>query len=105
MAGNTKESGRKTAGMGGGLRDTPIITPTSAHSRMEKHMERVYISGSMGRYMTENGSVDLNMAMEFGRARTVVILTLENGSTQRLKAMAFTSGKTAIDTKESGNSV
>ena len=105
MVDSTRESGRTIAEMAEGLRDTPIITPTSAHSRMEKHMERVYISGSMGRCMMENGSVDLNMAMEFGRVRTDAILTLENGSTQRLKAMAFISGKTAIDTKESGNSV
>ena len=28
-----------------------------------------------------------------------------NGDTQKLRAMAFTSGKTVIDMKESGNSV
>jgi hypothetical protein len=105
MVDSTRESGRTIVEMAEGLRDTLIITPTSAHSRMEKHMERVYISGSMGRCMTENGNVDLNMAMEFGRAQMDAILTLENGSTQRLKAMAFISGKTAIDMKESGNSV
>jgi hypothetical protein len=75
MAGNTKESGRKTAGMGGGLRDTPIITLTSGRSRMGKHMGKGCISGSMGRYMTGSGRADLNTGMGSGQARMDAILT------------------------------
>jgi hypothetical protein len=100
-----RESGRKIAETGEGSRDTPIITHTSAHSRMGKHMERACISGSMGRYMMGNGIPDLNMGMECGQVRMDAIHILGNGNILRLRDMAFTNGKTAIDTKESGNSV
>jgi hypothetical protein len=52
-----------------------------------------------------NGIPDLSMGMECGQARTDAIHTLGNGNTRRLRDMAFINGKTAIDTKESGNSV
>jgi hypothetical protein len=72
---------------------------------MGKRMERACISGLMGRYMMGNGIPDLNMGMECGQARTDAIHTLGNGNIQRLRVMAFTNGKAAIDMKESGNSV
>lgn len=93
------------AGMGGGLRGTPIITHTSGPSRMAKRMGKESISGSTVRYMTGNGSAGLNTDMECGQARMGVTLTLVNGNILRLKAMGFISGKTVIDMKESGNSV
>ena len=93
------------AGMGGGSRDTPIITPILDPSRTAKRMGKESISGLMGRYMTGNGSAGLNTDMECGQARMDVTLTLVNGNILRLKAMGFISGKTVIDMKESGNSV
>jgi hypothetical protein len=100
-----RESGRTIAGMVGVLRDTPTTIPISGRLRMAKRTEKVCISGSTGRFMTGNGSAALNMGMGFGQALMDAILILANGNTLRLRGMEFTSGKTVIDMKESGNSV
>lgn len=72
---NTKESGLRIAATVGDLNGTPIITLTSAISRMEKRMAKVCTSGATVRSTMENGALASNMDMVFGQVLMAVILT------------------------------
>lgn len=49
-----------------------------AHMNKAKLMEKVYTSGKMEKYMTESGSMESRMDMEYGRDQTES-LTLASG--------------------------
>jgi hypothetical protein len=71
---------------------------------MEKPMVKVYIPGQMVKCTMVNGSKGLKKAMGFGKV-FMVILTLVNGRTLKLKDMVCTSGKMGIDTRVNGRHV
>ena len=98
-----KESGSKMSGKGGALKGIPMATHTMGNLGSEKHMEKVYILGIMGRYMMVNGTMVLNMVMASGRV-SLVIHTSVSGAIPRLKATVFITGRQVTGMKESGSS-
>lgn len=72
--------------------------------RWEKLMEKASICGSMEKYMTGNGKMVLKMAMEYGGAFLVILISV-SGKIAKRTDMESTSGKMEIDLRASGKIV
>jgi hypothetical protein len=104
MEDSMKVSGSQMSDKDEALKDTQMETPTMVHSELGKRTVKEFINGVMGRSMMENGTMDLSMAMAFGRD-SLGIHTLENGGILKQKDMGFIIGRLGIGTKENGSSV
>ena len=80
--------------------ETPIKVSTLKARLTVKEL----ISGEMARSMMVNGSTDRRLATVSGKAFMVTPI-LDNGKTQRLRAMVCTHGSMETDMKVSGKHV
>jgi hypothetical protein len=102
LADSTKGTGTRMSETEELLSDTQMEIHTMAASKMAKLMERECTPGITERFTMENGTKVSNMAMAYGGAFTVILIS-GSGVIRKLKAMACTLGKTEIATKASGD--
>ncbi len=83
-------------------------TKTAIHMKeilsMAKLKEKEFIIGLMEKYMMENGSEELKMAMACGKVYLVIAIW-DNGKIVRHMAMEYINGKMVIGTKDIGMNV
>lgn len=96
-----RANGQKTNVMATALRSMPMEISIMAISQWISPTGKAYTHGRMVNCTKENGNSALNMDTAFGRV-SVVIHTLANGLILKLKDMACTLGRMAINTKVSG---
>jgi hypothetical protein len=85
-------------------RDFRTVISIKDNIKLEKHMEKVYITGSMEKYTTENGITDFNKAMEFGKECKEIFMRAL-GSNHKQMDMEFFNTLMETDIKVIGNSL
>ena len=104
MEDSTKGNGKAIFDKGEDLKDTRMEILIMDNSEQARLIVREFISGTMEKYMMENGTMDSSMVTVFGRDFWVILI-LGNGDNPKLKVMEFTTGRTEIGMKESGSNV
>lgn len=89
---------------GRGVNVIPTAISTRANSKITNHTAKVSTFGSMGRSMKASGSMDSKRAKESGKASLVTPISASGSSPKRMGTV-YTSGRTEIDMRASGNSV
>jgi len=84
------------------LSNLQIAASTSACLKTIKQMAKAFLRGETAKYTTVNFRMAKSKASDFGKESSVTPLS-GNGPTIRSRGMGFTSGKTGIDTRESGS--
>ena len=85
-------------------RDFRTVISIKDNIMMEKHMEKVYITGSMEKYTTENGITDFNKAMEFGKECKEISIRAA-GSNRKQMDKEFSNTLMETDIKVIGNNL
>jgi len=98
----TKDSGCKTNVMVGDSKFLLKEIPTRVTILMVNHTEKEFTPGQTGKYMTENGKMELKMGTEYGKV-IQVNHTSVNGLTAKHKVMVSMFGKTTTSTKGNGS--
>jgi hypothetical protein len=96
-------SGSMIIGTVGALNATVMETSTKVTSGIINHMVKVSTLGSMGKCMKANGKMASRKVKAFGKESSVTRISA-SGLKVKLMGTVFTSGRTGIDTKVSGNS-
>lgn len=79
-----------------------MAASTSACLKTIKQKAKAFLRGETVKYTTENFRMEKRKASESGKESSATRI-LGNGPTIRSRGMGFTSGKTGIDTRESGS--
>lgn len=102
VAGFTRVNGPTNIATAAASSNLQMAASISACLKTIKQMAKAFLRGEMAKYTTVNFWMAKSKASESGKESSATRIS-GNGPTIRSRGMGFTSGKTVIDTRESGS--